>query len=87
MTDLNTVIDANPANLYLLEGESINSSGQIIGLAVDSDGNLHGYLATPKWGDWDSEEMLAPVRLPESVRDQVRRQLGFGRFVPHPSVP
>lgn len=48
MTDLNTLVDANPANLYLLQAESINSRGEIIGLAVDSTGLSHGFLAIPK---------------------------------------
>jgi probable HAF family extracellular repeat protein len=46
MTDLNTLIPAN-SPLHLLLACSINSSGQIIGLAVTSSGELHGYLATP----------------------------------------
>ena len=47
MTDLNTLIPADSA-LYLLLAESINSSGEIIGLAFDSSDNLaHGFLATP----------------------------------------
>jgi hypothetical protein len=48
MTDLNTLIAKNPGNLYLLLGESINSSGEIIGLAVDAAGLLHGFLAMPR---------------------------------------
>jgi probable HAF family extracellular repeat protein len=47
MTDLNTLIAAN-SGLYLIEAVSINSSGQIAGLAVTSAGNLHGFLATPR---------------------------------------
>jgi probable HAF family extracellular repeat protein len=47
MTDLNTLIAANPSGLYLLIAESINSSGEIIGLAVTSTGETHGFLATP----------------------------------------
>jgi probable HAF family extracellular repeat protein len=47
MTDLNTLIPAN-SGLYLLVAESINSSRQIIGLAVTSGGVLHGFLATPQ---------------------------------------
>jgi probable HAF family extracellular repeat protein len=46
MTDLNTRIAANPAGLYLLVAVSINSRGEIVGLAVTSTG-LHGFLATP----------------------------------------
>jgi probable HAF family extracellular repeat protein len=48
MTDLNTLVDANPANLYLIQAESINSRGEIIGLAVDGTGLSHGFLAIPR---------------------------------------
>ena len=41
MTDLNTLVDANPANLYLIQAVSINSRGEIIGLAVDGTGLSH----------------------------------------------
>jgi uncharacterized membrane protein len=46
-TDLNTVIPGTPG-IYLLTACSVNTSGEIIGLAVDADGKYHGYLATPK---------------------------------------
>ncbi len=46
MTDLNTLIAANASGLYLLEASAINSSGEIVGLAVTSTGELHGFLAT-----------------------------------------
>ena len=46
MTDLNTLIPTN-STLYLLLAYSINSSGQIVGLAVTSSGALHAFLATP----------------------------------------
>jgi uncharacterized membrane protein len=75
-TDLNTVISGAPG-IYLLIACGVNANGQIIGLAVDGDGNYHGYLATPNWRGW---EMAAPIRLPDSVREQVRRQIGIGRF-------
>ena len=45
-TDLNTLIPAN-SPLYLLIACSINSRGQIIGLAVDGSGSLHGYELDP----------------------------------------
>ncbi len=45
MTDLNTVIPANSA-LHLLVAQSINSSGEIVGLTVTSAGEAHGFLAT-----------------------------------------
>jgi probable HAF family extracellular repeat protein len=46
MTDLNTLVPAN-SPLHLLLACSINSSGQIVGLAVTGTGELHGYLASP----------------------------------------
>jgi probable HAF family extracellular repeat protein len=45
-TDLNKLIPAN-SPLYLLIACSINSKGQIIGLAVDGNGSLHGYELDP----------------------------------------
>lgn len=44
--DLNTLIPPH-SPLHLLLACSINSSGQIIGLAVNSRGQLHGYLLSP----------------------------------------
>jgi probable HAF family extracellular repeat protein len=46
ITDLNTLIPAN-SPLLLILACSINSSGQIIGVAVTSTGEAHGYLASP----------------------------------------
>jgi probable HAF family extracellular repeat protein len=50
MTNLNSLIPAN-SPLYLLLACSINSSGEIVGLAVTGTGALHGYLATPNNGE------------------------------------
>jgi len=48
MTDLNTLVPAN-SPLFLITACSINSSGEIIGIAVEkSSGNVHGYLAIPR---------------------------------------
>ncbi len=46
MTDLNTLIPAG-SPLYLFTACSINSRGEIIGIALTGDGQFHGYLATP----------------------------------------
>ncbi len=47
--DLNKRIAANPSGLYLLVAQSINFSGEIVGLAFQqSTGEVHGFLATPK---------------------------------------
>jgi probable HAF family extracellular repeat protein len=47
MTDLNTLVTANPSNLYLLQAESINSSGEITGLPVNGTDMSRGFLAVP----------------------------------------
>jgi probable HAF family extracellular repeat protein len=46
MLDLNSLVSGG-SGLYLFSACSINSLGEIIGLAVDAQGNAHGYLATP----------------------------------------
>ena len=48
MTDLNTLVTANPGKLDLLLASSINSRGEIVGLGVDGAGNFHGFQAIPK---------------------------------------
>jgi probable HAF family extracellular repeat protein len=53
MMDLNTLIPAD-SELYLFSACSINSRGEIIGLALDAQGNFHGYLAAPANGAGDS---------------------------------
>jgi probable HAF family extracellular repeat protein len=49
MSDLNKLIPSGYP-LSLLTACSINSRGQIVGFAVDSKGNIHGYMATPSEG-------------------------------------
>jgi probable HAF family extracellular repeat protein len=49
MTDLNNLIPSD-STLSLILACSINSQGQIVGLAVDKDtGAAHAFLATPRW--------------------------------------
>jgi probable HAF family extracellular repeat protein len=45
--DLNSLVTEDTPDLYLFTVCSINSRGEIIGLAFDAQFNLHGYLATP----------------------------------------
>jgi len=45
--DLNTRIVSNPANLTLQLAWSINSRGEIVGLAVTNTGEAHAFAATP----------------------------------------
>ena len=49
MVDLNSLIPAD-SPLYLFSACSINTRGQIVGLAFDVEGNFHAYLATPGGG-------------------------------------
>jgi hypothetical protein len=61
--DLNSLVTENPADLYLFTACSINSRGEIVGLAFDAEFNLHGYLATPNNSAADSSaESGAEVR-------------------------
>lgn len=55
MVDLNSLIPAS-SELYLFSACSINTRGEIIGLALDAQGNFHGYLATPRLGPGDSSD-------------------------------
>ncbi|HLH37545.1 MAG TPA: hypothetical protein VKX39_00220 [Bryobacteraceae bacterium] len=60
--DLNSLVTGN-TDLYLFTACSINSRGEIIGLALDAQGNFHGYLATPAGGEGDFwDESLAAAR-------------------------
>jgi probable HAF family extracellular repeat protein len=79
MMDLNTLIPAN-SELYLFSTCSINPRGEIVGLAFDAQGNLHGYLATPSSGAVFSSAKLSPA-LPrfEYAWGLIRERLGpFG---------
>jgi probable HAF family extracellular repeat protein len=46
LVDLNSLVSGSTP-LHLMTACSINDRGQIIGIAIDSSGQLHGYLATP----------------------------------------
>ncbi len=50
ITDLNNLIAANPG-LSLQEAISINSEGEITGVAQTSSGEFHAFLATPRGQD------------------------------------
>ena len=80
MVDLNTVIAGN-TDLFLFSACSINSRGEIIGLAFDPQGNFHGYLASPSDGSGDSSDALsAAVRSSrfEYAWKVVRQRTGWG---------
>ena len=73
MTALTSLIPAN-SPLSLLVACSINSSGEIVGLAVTSTGVYHGYLATPSSngaaGGISSpatQGMTSPITLPAGI--------------------
>jgi probable HAF family extracellular repeat protein len=55
--DLNALVSDNDSGLYLQLAESINSSGEIIGFALEkSTGDTHAYLATPCDRDHDGTQ-------------------------------
>jgi len=80
---LNSLVTDNPADLYLFTACSINSRGEIIGLAFDAQFNVHGYLATPNnSAAASSAESSAESRLSrfEYAWKVLRNRLGlFGR--------
>jgi len=88
MTDLNTLAPAD-SPLFLITGCSINSQGQIIGIAVDGTGAFHGYLATPVNGEADGESLSAasqstssPIVLSEDIRQRLQRRFGAPLMAP-----
>jgi probable HAF family extracellular repeat protein len=79
MTDLNSVVTSNPQKLYLLLAYSINAGGDIVGLAADASGNLHGFLATPGGGSnvLPLDRSAGPTALSENARKAVFRLSGI----------
>lgn len=83
MTNLNTLIPPG-SPLFLLQACSINSRGDIIGLAVTSSGEVHAYLATPSnngaVGEISSpgaQRVTRPVTRPGNAGRQFFRGLGI----------
>jgi len=87
MTDLNTLIPPD-SPLYLLEADSINDRGQIIGFAFDlNSGEGHAFLATPNYGEAvaASAATAAAIQRPqitlsENVRKLLQQRARFGGF-------
>ena len=67
--DLNSLVPPN-LNFQLFSACYINSGGEIIGLAFDGQGNLHGYLATPTGEEGPAAE--------ESSADRARFDHAWG---------
>jgi probable HAF family extracellular repeat protein len=94
MTDLNSLIASGPA-LYLYFAHAINSSGEIVGMAVWNDSEFHAFLATPVNLDTaggnvtptpGSSRARPAVILSENVRSFLQKRLSFGRFGPSARV-
>lgn len=84
MSDLNDLV--RQTRLHLLLGAGINASGEIAGLAVDTNsGEVHGYVATPQ-GRGDSEQdgpRLFSIDDVRRVLERLRPMSYHGiRFVP-----
>jgi probable HAF family extracellular repeat protein len=83
MSDLNKFIPAD-SELYLWTACSINSRGEIIGIASTSNGDIHAYLATPVNGAAGGENTAAfspdadainrRVPVPENARTVLLRR-------------
>jgi probable HAF family extracellular repeat protein len=78
-TDLNAVLTSNPQKLYLLQANSINASGEIVGVAATANGDLHGFLAIPDGtGNVPPLERTAsPTPLSEDARKTALRRIGI----------
>jgi hypothetical protein len=98
MTDLNTLIPAD-SPLFLLEATgTINSRGQIGGVAFDTNtGEVHAFLATPSHGHGTGQNATLAARgatskspkviLPENVRKMLQRRLGSRFRISGPWIP
>ncbi len=93
MVDLNALLPAN-SPLYLAFAFAINDAGEIAGQAIEkSTGALHAFLAIPIAApasaklEPSSPDLTRPMVLPEGLRQQIRKRLGFGRFGDRPVAP
>jgi probable HAF family extracellular repeat protein len=92
MIDLNTLVPAD-SPLDLAFAFVINDAGEIAGEAMEkSTGEMHAFVATPIPGaaagakfEPSSLDLSRPMVLPESVRKQLQKRLGFGRFGARPT--
>jgi probable HAF family extracellular repeat protein len=89
MTDLNTLVCPG-TSLYLTIGNDINAKGEIAGEAYDpNSGDTPAFLAVPSNGKGHCEAGSfagQKVTLPENVREQLQKRLGFGRFRKGPAL-
>ena len=72
LVDLNSLVSGSNS-LYLLTACYINSNGEITGIALDSAGQEHAYLATPVRGNSaEISHASRPPVLSDSIRDRFR---------------
>jgi hypothetical protein len=92
MTDLNAVVPAD-SSLYMWDPSTINSVGEIVGLALDKNSGAccHGFLAIPdnsavaesvSTAAQGSTSERPTVVLPENVRRVLRQRLGSRYHIP-----
>jgi probable HAF family extracellular repeat protein len=86
MYDLNTLIPAN-SPLFVLDALTINSGGEIAGVGVTRDGDMHAFLATPSSGEDTSgsftsasQNVTSAMALSEDVRKTLQQRLRSGQF-------
>jgi probable HAF family extracellular repeat protein len=79
LVDLNTLVTGNNS-LYLLTACFVNSKGAITGIALDSAGQEHAYLATPVPGAVAGAAAAGkPIVLPAWVSSRFRLAVRAGR--------
>ena len=72
LVDLNSLVTGSNS-LYLLTACYVDSKGEITGIALDSTGQEHAYLATPVQGNSaEISHTSRPPVLPDSIRDRFR---------------
>jgi probable HAF family extracellular repeat protein len=92
MTDLNDVVPAD-SSLYMFDPSTINSVGEIVGLAIDKNSGAccHGFLAIPdnsavaESATATLQGQLTPrpnIVLPENVRRALQQWLGKRYHIP-----
>jgi probable HAF family extracellular repeat protein len=88
MTDLNSLIPAD-SKLYLAFAFGINDDGDIVGQAIEkSSGEVHAFLATPRFGDVNDQSEATDTQngsseraaLSENVRGLLQQRVRLGGF-------
>ncbi len=87
--DLNSLVSGG-APLFLFHAVSINGGGEIVGMAVNAEGEIRGYLAVPNEGHETAPDALQAAPGADGfghARKLLRERLGLGRPGARPVAP